>query len=590
MKKLLLILLATTFSFQLGYSQCTPAPVNFGTPTNCSDPVNNGQDLLLFTNNCSEICADNTAAGWGTPNAVPLCGSGTVTNDLYFYASTHPANAIAGYDGSLVIGFKDYPGFPSNAPTLAVHAEVSGEAEVFGCAFTTTLSIDCENPAPTQANAFLVENLICQDQTTLGNNHLVLQPGSIPPLADILTILQAQGQPLCSLNDLALWIQVESFNGTAVGNFCFEVSTYQPGFICGDVASIPLSGTATSVSGSSSPVCLCDFAGNGGFHNDGNIAGATAPCPNNTGTSAWYHINVPFTNNADIDIQVSGTQNYNLSLISDLVCPDYAATNPIDGSISFVPNDTVQSYTPVMDACGTSLSASCVAPGDYWIVVTGETTKDNITVSVNANECIIATCPPLLTITQTADGTYNTAMVYEGDDIVASNTVSAGSGSIIYDGTNSVTLAENGATADSNPTGGFQATATGTGEFIAMVGDGCTGGVIGSFKDADEATVEAFDNAAAQLEEKLNNYTLNAAPNPSNGLTVISFESKEVGEAVVEIYDLSGQRVTVLHNNAVNANQEYQIKLNTTEMPKGLYLVRLVSDKGEVQGLKLSVQ
>lgn len=80
---------------------------------------------------------------------------------------------------------------------------------------------------------------------------------------------------------------------------------------------------------------------------------------------------------------------------------------------------------------------------------------------------------------------------------------------------------------------------------------------------------------------------LNAYPNPSKGRTTIAYNLTESSDVVVELFDLMGKKVQTLTNEWQASGDQY-LELNTSSLPKGNYLVRLMAN-GQISTQKLVV-
>ncbi|MCB9043346.1 MAG: fibronectin type III domain-containing protein [Chitinophagales bacterium] len=220
---------------------------------------------------------------------------------------------------------------------------------------------------------------------------------------------------------------------------------------------------------------------------------------------------------------------------------------------------------------------------EYYILLDAEgTTLRSHTFQINCPPACAAT----LSIETNDEGDYAASVIMEADDLVASNMVTPGTAvAIVYDGGNSVTLVDGSVTGDTN---GFEAIPTADGYFLATVGDGCT--TIGSYKEASDDQIQAFEQAIENRTAQEDALSLSAAPNPTNGITTLSFQSTQATEALIDVFNIQGQRIVSLYKDELNANQLYQLKMNTNDLVNGIYFVRLVSSNGEVQNLKLMVQ
>jgi hypothetical protein len=63
-------------------------------------------------------------------------------------------------------------------------------------------------------------------------------------------------------------------------------------------------------------------------------------------------------------------------------------------------------------------------------------------------------------------------------------------------------------------------------------------------------------------------------PNPFNPVTIIRFDLPETTEVLLEVYNLAGQRVTVLKSGLMQAGS-HQVVFKTTPLSSGMYLYRL---------------
>ncbi len=78
-------------------------------------------------------------------------------------------------------------------------------------------------------------------------------------------------------------------------------------------------------------------------------------------------------------------------------------------------------------------------------------------------------------------------------------------------------------------------------------------------------------------------------PNPSNSIVNLNMIFKEAKERVVlEIFNISGQKIAQLYNGSAERNFEYHVELNVSELPSGTYFYRLNTGDDNQMG-KLSV-
>jgi hypothetical protein len=77
-------------------------------------------------------------------------------------------------------------------------------------------------------------------------------------------------------------------------------------------------------------------------------------------------------------------------------------------------------------------------------------------------------------------------------------------------------------------------------------------------------------------------------PNPAQGLATVTFTARESGTLEMEVFDLQGRPHQQLLHQQVQAGSIHQYPLDTSTLPSGMYLLRLVNGKS-VQNLKLFV-
>jgi predicted lactoylglutathione lyase len=68
---------------------------------------------------------------------------------------------------------------------------------------------------------------------------------------------------------------------------------------------------------------------------------------------------------------------------------------------------------------------------------------------------------------------------------------------------------------------------------------------------------------------------ITAYPNPNEGMTAISFQTATKGDAVVEVFDLTGTKVDEVYSGFVSEETIYRLELNRPDLPNGVYLYRL---------------
>ena len=71
---------------------------------------------------------------------------------------------------------------------------------------------------------------------------------------------------------------------------------------------------------------------------------------------------------------------------------------------------------------------------------------------------------------------------------------------------------------------------------------------------------------------------LSTYPNPTDGISNVSFELSEEQTALLEVYDLSGRLVQTLFNSVASAEAKYRFTFDGSALPNGVYLYRLTTD------------
>ncbi len=77
-------------------------------------------------------------------------------------------------------------------------------------------------------------------------------------------------------------------------------------------------------------------------------------------------------------------------------------------------------------------------------------------------------------------------------------------------------------------------------------------------------------NVAACLQA-----TLTASPNPTSDISRVRYSVPEDGYTLLEVYDLSGRRVSRLWEGQSVGGQEYSHDFNASKLPNGVYVIRL---------------
>ncbi len=325
---------------------------------------------------CQTICLDNTGVGASGQVGDLSCMGGSDANDLWIHAE-NLYNAVPGYDGSIGLRWVNWPNKATGAlpPYVAIHAEV--DANLAGTAINV-IGINC-------GDGFIIENAICLPPEQPGQQFYAVA-GTFPTLAELDPVVDAQGGIDLDLNDINYWIQFVSSDG-GQGEICFEVSTYEAGSLCGDAISLPLSGSAGIMTGSTSG-CLCDATVYGGLAS--TVNNLPVPCGMESASALWYEINATYDCNiisADVSVW-GGSDDYNVAILSGVNCPGDNGTNPITGAAVFTPGQTLELGTVVeSSACGTAaVTAQSLPAGIYYIYVSGASERPTFTLDVTVED------------------------------------------------------------------------------------------------------------------------------------------------------------------------------------------------------------
>ncbi len=77
-------------------------------------------------------------------------------------------------------------------------------------------------------------------------------------------------------------------------------------------------------------------------------------------------------------------------------------------------------------------------------------------------------------------------------------------------------------------------------------------------------------------------------PNPADGIITVSAAVPSGIEKRVNMYDVLGRRVLLLHDGPLAAG-EHSLPLDASALPPGLYLVRAATPEGSVAGSRVTV-
>jgi hypothetical protein len=73
---------------------------------------------------------------------------------------------------------------------------------------------------------------------------------------------------------------------------------------------------------------------------------------------------------------------------------------------------------------------------------------------------------------------------------------------------------------------------------------------------------------------------LTAYPNPVHDRATVNFSLAEAGKYSLDLYDIRGAKVKTIYSGKAEANRVMHIEVNVTDYAKGVYLLKLITDKG----------
>jgi Pregnancy-associated plasma protein-A/Secretion system C-terminal sorting domain len=90
----------------------------------------------------------------------------------------------------------------------------------------------------------------------------------------------------------------------------------------------------------------------------------------------------------------------------------------------------------------------------------------------------------------------------------------------------------------------------------------------------DDIQIGEFVIGVDDIRSKIN---LAINPNPSNGFSVLSFTNISKSNTIINIFDISGKLVKNITNDELPAG-EHQIEINSTELEKGMYFIKVTQN------------
>ena len=96
----------------------------------------------------------------------------------------------------------------------------------------------------------------------------------------------------------------------------------------------------------------------------------------------------------------------------------------------------------------------------------------------------------------------------------------------------------------------------------------------------DDKTDNAYKDS--HREEAGTVIDLKIAPNPVTGsIAKISFKITDKRNLKISIHDISGREIMILAENDFHYEGEYSIDADLSDLPGGMYLIAITTDKGE---------
>lgn len=94
------------------------------------------------------------------------------------------------------------------------------------------------------------------------------------------------------------------------------------------------------------------------------------------------------------------------------------------------------------------------------------------------------------------------------------------------------------------------------------------------------ASAPAYAQQTEAASEVPDAYTLTAAhPNPFNPQTQFTLSVNDEQHVQVEVYNLLGRRIAVLHSGLMEAEQVHRFTFVAANVPSGIYLIRITGEQ-----------
>jgi hypothetical protein len=395
-------------------------------------------------------------------------------------------------------------------------------------------------------------------------------------------------------------IKTPIFTATAAGSYTFTVTATQTAAPnCSDtgivVVNVSASAPPCAVSGPS-PICP---GSTNTYKYDFDLDGTADPLPSNF-TAAWSLINN--TNSASINGSTTGNT---VSVTAGSTCGTSFTIRIILTSTSGLIKDTCQKTVSVNDVtpptitnCPADLTLDC--DGDTSTTNTGVlTATDNCSVSISHSDVVTGSCSKLITRTWTAtDPCGNTSTCVQhiitrdrtapiincpttGNATATDNCTATANIKIFYrdNGTTRTWTAvdESGNQSSCTQTISNQPIFARTNNSPTIT----NATTVNNLK----ADVVKFKSLTIGSEIKVQAY-----PNPYSKEINFQFVSPVSGQATMNLYNLSGQKLAVVYNGRVSNGVIYTVKYKNALSNKGTILYRLAVGNKIASGKLLSVK
>jgi hypothetical protein len=229
-----------------------------------------------------------------------------------------------------------------------------------------------------------------------------------------------------------------------------------------------------------------------------------------------------------------------------------AAVVAEDGTLYAGNSGSSQVYTidPVSGLATPFGSSVSVQGGDLIFAPTGEAGEDELWVITRGNN----------TFTRVSDGVSFTVAVNEinGAAVLENGNV------LLADG-NGEGLFKEIDLSDASVVAEYE---TGLALFNGDLAGGCTSGDVAS-----------DDDNIPPVQAEGSNNTLSSYPNPTNGPSVAIFVTGQTERATLEVYDMNGRLVEGLFSGMAEGGVEYRVDFNGLDLPNGVYMYRLTTEK-----------